>query len=256
MLTQTLRASAAYGCSATICFGVGAAADAAIKKVQALLNKFGGSAGFKAFAADGKIGSDTVNAFNKTNAWLASKGIWAANTATKEQLAAAATGSDLAGILEDAIAKSTPAPAVVPPKPTPAPPTPGTDVMPPPSADAKPPGSPTRWPYYVAGAIGAAGVLYAAFHFSKSAGAASWGQQRMTSAAAMAGLRGMTKNDYLKWTKSVYAEANAADPYRTQEIAERVLKREVWAWDHLTTDQIRKLSSELFPLVMAARSGF
>jgi hypothetical protein len=92
---------ATYACSGTICYGVGAAADSAVREFQKLLNEFGGSAGFAPINPDGKLGDATVAAFQKVAAWLARQGygeVASLGGSTKESLAAAVTGSSSGAI--------------------------------------------------------------------------------------------------------------------------------------------------------------
>lgn len=59
------------------------------------------------------------------------------------------------------------------------------------------------------------------------------------------------------WTRRVYAEAFAADPYHVDEIVAAVLGDRqadgVFAWCCLSMRQLRQLSAALFPTALAAR---
>jgi hypothetical protein len=64
----------------------------------------------------------------------------------------------------------------------------------------------------------------------------------------------MTKQEIINWTRAIYEEANAADPYGVEEAARAIIGAEAWVWSNLTVSQLNRLSRFCFTAALAARA--
>lgn len=199
---RNLRAAgeAEFKCTATVCYATGGSeTDGLFKQLQQLLNQIAPWAGYKTIKVDGLIGADTMDRLNRAATW-ARQYSDAATFANALQPNIAGGKTYVAerifgtiGVIENIIS-NLPASAKKPLA------TSssgggsssgssssggGVPATMPDSAALAPGGGSARWPYYVAGAVGGLGLLYAAFHFSKKSASAP-----RAPAAAMAGARG------------------------------------------------------------------
>ena len=182
MLTATFAptllgdaAPASFKCNATICYAVASAeTDAEIKRLQTLLNQIGPWAGYPSIQVDGFVGRDVMDRLAKAVAWgkkssetTGMANALSANVAGGKEYVTERIFGTVGGI-ENLIAN---APASAKKKVPVSAPSGGSSpaTVPPDYAFASVPARTTsaRWPYYVAGGIGAAAILYGAFHFSK-----------------------------------------------------------------------------------------
>lgn len=157
--------------------------DSILRKLQAEINRFASKAGFAPLVVDGLIGDNTVLAVQKIAAIGETttfpitdvRATWTPwKTTTREKIANA--GAALVNSLNSlgnvvgvpaavAVAKSTPpapSPSFTPP---PAPSFP-TDVAFDPSTAGDDKKKSPRWPYYVAGGVGALALIYAVYAFA------------------------------------------------------------------------------------------
>lgn len=167
-----------YNCTPTICYAVRSPEwHAVFVSIQTQLNAVGGSVGFSALSTDGKIGKQTLAAWNKTVAWLKAQRLGASLTAfeTFADLADMAPAAlmvlkaDLSSALQTNVLK----PAVPPMVAStgggaqPLLPVPEGLINP---ADQAAHAAATKKPlhpaYYVAAALGAFAAIYAAYRWA------------------------------------------------------------------------------------------
>lgn len=111
LLGAQLRDTADYNCIGSICYGIGPY-DTTMQTVQTYINYFAKVAGFSPIAVDGKIGSDTVDAYNQVVAYLMTDST-AVSNGHATQLAAfsnlneliAADAPSIVSILQDEISR-------------------------------------------------------------------------------------------------------------------------------------------------------